>query len=125
MQTVSFFGTVGAGAEKTLVSPRIGHPYKVIQVDVRFAQGCNNLLKMYSLVAIDNQESTSGLPNGHSVLSDYGQVNYVVGNDDTKRIKCSVLMQEGGSYLKVFGVNSDTVEHSMDCLIVIEEIERK
>ncbi len=58
------------------------------------------------------------------MLQDYGQVDYVVGNDDTKDMQQDVSMHESGSYLKVYAQNSDTFDHTIDAQVTIEEKER-
>jgi len=124
MKTVSFYDTCLQSASKVLVSKHIGHPYEVKRIRARLAQGCNNLLALRFYVAIDNDAPAAGEPSGISMLKDYGQVDYVVGNDDTKDMQHNVEVQESGSYLKVYAVNSDTFDHSIDVQIDIEEKER-
>ncbi|KKN18855.1 hypothetical protein LCGC14_0951640 [marine sediment metagenome] len=121
MKTVSFHGTCTAGSTKVLVSRHIGHPYEVNRIRARFAQGCNNTLKMAFYISPDKDEPAAGAPTGVSMLQDYGQVDYVVGNDDTKDMQHNVLMSESGSYLKVYAQNSDTFDHSIDAQVTIEE----
>ena len=107
-----------------MVSKHIGHPYEVNRIRARFAQGCNNTLKMAFYISPDNDEPASGAPTGVSMLQDYGQVDYVVGNDDTKDMQHNVLMPESGSYIKVYAQNSDTFDHTIDAQVTIEEKER-
>jgi len=119
MKVVSFFGTVAANSEKVLVSPRIATPYVVKEISARFAQGCNNLVINKFYIASDNHAPASGEPSGTSLLADYGQVDYVSGNDDTKRMRHEVAVGQGGTYLKVYAENSDSFEHSIDVQIEI------
>lgn len=125
MKTVSFAGTCGAAAQKVLVSKRIGHPYIVRKVSARFAQGCNNTLKLRFYVSRDKDAPIATEPNGVSMLRDYGQEDFIFGNDDTKIMKHDVIVEERGTYLKVLGVNTDTFEHTIDVQMEIEEKERK
>lgn len=124
MQTVSFFGLCGAGASKVLVSKHIGHPYMLKHISARFAQGCNNLLSIRFFKSSDKNAPAAAAPSGISVLREYGQVDYVVGNDDTKELDHELKVAESGSFLKVYAVNADTFDHSIDVQMTIEEIER-
>lgn len=124
MKTVSFHDTCVAGSSKVLVSKRIGHPYNVTRIRARFAQGCNNTLKLAFYISLDDNAPAAAAPTGVSMLQDYGQVDYVVGNDDTKDMQHEVKMAESGSFLKVYGQNSDGFDHTMDAQITIEELER-
>lgn len=125
MKTVSFYGTCTAGSSKVLVSKHIGHPYNVTRIRARFAQGSNNTLKLAFYISPDNDAPATGSPTGVSMLQGYGQVDYVVGNDDTKDMPHNVKQHESGSYLKVYAQNSDGFDHSLDVQITIEELERK
>jgi hypothetical protein len=124
MKTVSFFGTCTASSTKVLVSKHIGHPYEVKRISARFANGCNNLITNEFYISPDSDAPSTGKPNGISLLKDYGQVDYVTGNDDTKKMEHDVEMPESGSYLKVYADNSDTFDHSIDVQIEIEEKRR-
>jgi len=120
MKTVSFKSVVAASSQKVLVARRISHPYSLETISARFAQGCNNLLELSFYISPDDDASTSKEPNGLSILRDYGQVDYVVGNDDTKNMRNNIEVQESGSYLKVMAVNKDTFEHTIDVQMEIE-----
>lgn len=125
MKTISFFGMCALSASKVLVSKHIGHPFMLKHISGRFAQGCNNLLKLRFYTSLDNNAPATGAPSGVSMLRDNGQVDYIVGNDDTKELKHELEVTEAGSFLKVYAVNSDTFEHSIDVQMTIEELERK
>lgn len=125
MKIVCFKGTCGASASKVLVSKRIGHPFTLKEISCRFAQGCDNLLAIRFYTSNDSSDPATGEPSGISMLQDYGQVDYVVGNDDTKILKHDLDVDESGTYIKVYAVNSDTFDHSIDCQIAIEDRERK
>jgi len=122
MKTVSFYGTCLAGAEKVLVSPRIGHGYVVERIRARFAIGCEHLLKLRFFMAMDDETPTSGKPSGVSMLADYGQVDYIIGDGDAKDMLHSVEMPEGGSFLKVHAINSDAFDHDIDVQMEIQPI---
>ena len=122
MKTVSFFGVCALSAELTLVSKRIGHPYRIKHISTRFAPGCNNLMPLRFYTSLDDQAPATGEPSGISMLRDYGQVDYVTGNADTKEMDHELEVNEAGSYLKVYAVNADTFEHSVNVQITIQEI---
>jgi hypothetical protein len=124
MKTVAFFGTVTAGATKVLVSPRINHPFELTKIAARFAQGCNNKVALRFYLGTDSDAPATGKPNGSSMLKEYGQVDYVVGNDDTKRLEHNVKVLLAGTYIKVHADNTDGFDHSIDVVFTILEKER-
>ncbi len=119
-KVISFYGTTAATAVKTLVSKRIGTPFTIKKISARFAQGCNNLVRTSFYSSYDKDAPAAGAPSGISVLRDYGQVDYVSGNDDTKIMQHEVDISESGSFLKVYCENYDTFVHSIDVQIEIE-----
>ena len=125
MKTVSFSGTCTARAEKVLVSPFISHPFTIKRIHCRFPKGCDDKMKLRFYVSPDKDAPTSGEPNGSSMLRDYGQVDYILGDGDTKDMDHEVEMSEGGSYLKVWAVNTDYYPHLIDVQMYIEVIDRK
>lgn len=125
MITIPFFGSCSAGASLVIVSQRIAWPFKLKSIRAHFAQGANNLLALRFYHAQDNQAPASGAPSGFCLFSELGQVDYLIGNNDTKVIEHELTIRDTGSYLKVYAVNSDTVAHTIDVQMTIEEIERE
>lgn len=107
-----------------MASPRITHPYSVRGIDAKFASGCENLMSLRFYTSADDQAPTSGAPSGVSILADYGQVDYVVGDNDAKHLVHDVMVAEGGSFLKVYADNDDYFDHDVDVQMTIEEVER-
>lgn len=125
MKTVAFYGTVSANSDQTLVCPRIATPFSLKRLLVRFAPGCENLLKLRFYISLDAHAPTLGAPSGVNILEDYGQVNYLVGDDVLKDIEHEVDCAEGGAYLKVFADNDDSYPHSVDVQMFIEPLPRR
>jgi len=125
MKTVALFGSCPASGEITLATPRISMPYTVQKIKARFPQGCQNMLKLRFYVSPDADCPAVGKPNGHSMLSDYGQVDYIVGDQDSKSIEHETEVEESGSFLKVYAENSDTFVHAIDVQITIDDKERR
>ena len=125
LKTVAFYGTCVARSELTLVSPRISTPFELRSIRAFFPVGTLNLLRLSFLVAMDSVVSTSGLPPGVSLLADYGQVDYVVGNGAEVFLRHEVLQEYGGSFVKVHGVNDDFFDHAMDVQLTIALLERR
>jgi hypothetical protein len=59
------------------------------------------------------------------MLREHGQVDYIVGDADQKDMEHEVEVAQGGSYLKVYAVNSDTFDHSIDVQMTIETMSRE
>ena len=125
MKTVSFHGTCAAGATVVLVSKRIGHPYEVKHITCTFAPGCDNLMQVKFYTSYDDEAPAAAEPSDISMLRDYGQVDYVIGNANQKRMEHDLEVNNSGSYLKVYANNSDTFDHSVDVQMEIEEKDRR
>lgn len=125
LKTVSFVGTCAARSTKVLTSPNISHPYNIKRIRARFPSGCDNKVKLRFIISPDADTPTTGIPNGSSILKDYGQVDYIVGDKDAKDMQHEVAVTEGNTYLKVHAENDDYFEHLIDVQIYIETRERK
>ena len=125
MKTVSFNGSCSARSTLVLCTKEIKHPYKVTRVHCRFPVGCVNLVKLRFYISPDPSTPSSGAPSGVSMLREYGQVDYVVGDGDSKDLDHEVEMPEAGSWLKVYADNEDYSAHQVDVQITIEPKERR
>ena len=123
MKTIAFFGTCEARSTKVLVSLRISRPFRLKGIHAKFPSGCENLVALRFYAANDDEAPSSGAPSGLSMLADYGQVDYVVGDGDTKRMEHEVEIDFGGSYLKVYANNTDFWPHGVDVQMFIEDLE--
>lgn len=120
VKTITFYGVCLAAGELTLVSKRIGTPFKLRGIHATFALGCINLLLVRFFVAADDEAPAAGQPNGVSMLRDYGQVDYLVGDDTKKEVFHEIEVKEAGSWLKVHAENGDFFDHAVDVQIMIE-----
>jgi hypothetical protein len=120
LKTIPFFGTCLARGELTLVSKRIATPYQLHTLHVCFPAGTINLLAMRFYTSSDNEAPAAGAPNGVSILRDYGQVDYLIGDGTDKDLQHQVSVAEAGTYLKVYAVNTDFFDHVVDVQITIE-----
>lgn len=125
LKTVSFYGSCGARSEVTLCSKPITHPYRTKKIRVKFANGCENLMQLQFMIGADDETPASGKPSGSSLLADYGQVEYVVGNDEVVVMSHEVEVPEGNSYIKVYADNGDYYAHDVVVQIAIESLERR
>ena len=123
LDTISFVGTVSAGAEKTLVSQRIGTEFKTKQVLISFPDGQNRLVQFSVFISPDKRAPTTGKPTGLNIFESLGQVSYVVGNDEQKTLPVEKPYTSRGAYIKVYAKNNDGVQHTMDVQAIIEIIE--
>ncbi len=124
MKTVSFHGVCSARASKVLVSKPITTGYIISEIHATFALGCVNKLRLEFLISSDDDAPTTGKPLGQSVLADYGQVAYVVGDNTKKVMAHNVESDSGGTWLKVYAVNDDFYDHDIDVQIIINEVKR-
>lgn len=125
MKTVSFFGTCSARSTKVLVSGRITHKYEIKKIRASFAAGCFNNLRLEFMVSADDSAPETGKPGGVSLLADYGQVEFVVGNDEDMVMEHSLVVDYGGSFIKVYADNLGYTDQDISVQITIEDIARR
>jgi hypothetical protein len=119
-ETISFFSTVSAGGEKTLVSQRINTPFTTSQIAISFPDGHNRLVQIKIFVSKDPTAPTTGEPQGLNILASLGHVFYLVGNNERKVFDIQKPYAERGAYIKVYAKNNDGFLHQIDCQITIE-----
>jgi galactose mutarotase-like enzyme len=120
--TLPFFGSVDANSIKTLVSSALTFPFTTESFRVHFALNTNKLLRVRFFISPDDSEPTSFPVTGHSIFEPSGQVDYLVGDDETVEVRYRVAMNESGMFIKVIAENLDSYEHSIDAHV---EISRK
>jgi len=122
IQTLHFFDTVDANSNKTVVSTHLRVPYWIKYHRVRFPEGTERKLKIYLYYSWDPETPTTQPPEGHNFLSDYAATPYIVGDGETVEGPDESLVREMGSWLKVYAVNEDSFEHTIDVDITIDMI---
>lgn len=120
--TIAFNGAVPAGGELTLVSKRINFPFLLKDFLASFALGQNRTLRLRFFLSFDDEAPTSGKPTGTDLLNILGQSAYLVGDDESKPFPMEVLNRKAGSYIKVYALNTDSFQHTVDCLAVIDSL---
>jgi hypothetical protein len=123
LQTISFFGTVGALAKKTLVSQKIGQKFKTKIIRASFAPGVNRLMTLKFFISQDPSAPTTEEPQGINILKQIGQVPYITGDNEYKELPHETLYPERNAYIKVFAENSDTYDHTIDAQVTIEYLD--
>ena len=118
--TLPFFGSVAAGGELTLVSKPLIFPYTISLLIASFALGADRTLQVRFFMSKDPEAPATGTPTGLDLLSIYGQVPYLAGDDERKEFPHEIKVPESGTFIKVYGSNSDAFEHTLDAQVVIE-----
>lgn len=118
--TISFAGSVDANSKKTFVSKRINVPFSTKRVRCSFPPGVNRTMKLYFYVSPDPSAPTTEAPTGYNILAQTGQATYIIGDDDIKDFQMEVFETTRGQYIKVYAVNDDTHEHTIDVQITVE-----
>jgi len=118
-KTVSFFGTATAGTNTCLVSQKISTPYQVERIAASFALNTERKLQLSFFISQDSDPTATSKPAGFDILGEYGQVNYLVGDDEFKAINCNAICDTSNSFIKVFAVNTDGFDHTIDVQIEI------
>lgn len=117
--TLPFFGSVAANSSVTLTSKRIDYPFTTERFRVHFALNTNKSLLVRFFISADASVPTSLPLTGTSIFSPSGQVDYMVGDDETVEVPYRVFVPTKGTYIKVFAENTDSYEHSIDVHVVI------
>jgi len=123
--TVPFHSTVAANSNKTLVSRKLSFPFMTRNIIASFMLNTNNLLALHYFISGTDSAPTSEPPDGVNLLSLFGQVGYLVGDDSDFRINHEFSYDTFPSYLKIYAVNSDAFEHTILSFIEIEVMEFK
>jgi len=123
LQTISFFGTVNASSNLTLVSKKISAPFKTKMIRASFAPGVNRLMTLKYYISQDPSAPTTEEPQGINILKQIGQVPYITGDDEFKEMPHEVIHHEKNAYIKVYAENSDIYNHTIDTQVTIEYIE--
>jgi len=118
---LSFQGSVEASTRATLVSARVGFPYQIKHIRVKCALGQFGLVRYYFVVSQDNTAPTSGLPSGQNILAQYGNVDYVLGDDDVLDMNDQTFIARMPTWVKVHAYNTDTYPHTVNVLVTIED----
>lgn len=115
-----FNGSVSAGGELTLVSKRLTFAYTIRRLITSFALGTNRTLQVRFYKSLDPSAPSSGKPTGLDLLSLYGEDSYLVGDDELKNFPHEIDVSEQGTYIKVYGNNTDSFDHTLDAQVIIE-----
>lgn len=122
---IIFSGTCAARSELTLVSKRISYSFRVLEVNVSFAQGTERTLQIRFFVSPDPSAPSAGHPTGVNLFAVFGEDFFLIGDNESKRMDFAVEVKEKGMYLKMYANNTDVYEHTVDAFAVIETIEEK
>lgn len=122
LSTISFFDTVDANSNKTLVSKRITQKFTVKKINASFALNTNRTLKLRFFVSATTEAPTTEQPEGLNILKQLGQVDFVVGDDEQKDVQIEIREFTKGARIKVYAENTDTFKHTIDCQVTIEII---
>lgn len=114
-----------AGGQVTLVSKRLNFPYKIRELSSSFALGQDRTMQVKFFQAGDSKASANELPNGTDLLGMYGEDAFLTGDDDTKLVPVSAIVDTSGTWIKVYAKNTDGFPHTIDCYVVLELTDRR
>jgi len=121
--TIPFFATVPLDSSRTYVSKRISTPFITKSFRVAFALNTNRTLQVSFYLSPDDQ-TPNGIPNGISVFSPLGQVDYLAGDDEQKVLQHQIVAPSSGMFVKILAVNTDGNNHTLDAQVTIELLPR-
>lgn len=120
--TLPFNGSVERNASVVLVSQRVTFPFNIERIRVHFSLNTNKTVQIRCFVSPDSEAPVSGPPSGTNPLSPLGQVDYLVGDDETVELPYRALVDTGGYYLKIYAVNNDSYDHTVDAQVFISRV---
>jgi hypothetical protein len=122
---ISFFGSVSANSNTTLVSKLVNVPFRVRRIRASFPPGVNRLMTLKYYISQDKSAPTTEPPQGVNILAQLGQVTFITGDDEWKDLPNEVDFIVSNGFLKVYAENSDVFEHTIDTQLVIELLPRE
>lgn len=122
LHVLSFYGSVTTLARVTLVSKRLGFPYIVKNIRVKFALGHVGSVQHSFFVSDDDAAPTADIPSGTNILAQYGPVSYVVGDDDVLDMQDQTIVDRMGTWFKVHAYNGDTATHTINVVATIDDL---
>jgi len=123
--TVPFHSTVAANSNKTLVSRKLSFPFMTRKIIASFMLNTNNLLTLQYFISGSDAAPTTSPPDGVNLLSLFGHVGYITGDDSDFTLEHEFEIDTYPSYLKIYAVNSDAFEHTILSFVEIEVMEFK
>lgn len=120
--TLSYYGSVNASSRVTLVSKRLGFPYVIDRIRVKYALGHVGLVQHSFFISDDPASPTSEAPSGVNILAQYGNVDYTCGDDDVEEMHDNTIIDSMGTWVKVHVYNTDTAAHTINVRIVIDDL---
>ena len=121
IHTISFKDTVTASTVKTLASKQIGFPFKFSRIHIYFPLGSDLLTQYRVYSSYDDNAPSSGEPSGINIFGTLGQVNYIVGANGWITIIDQTVVRERGTFIKVYMNNTDSADHTLVCVIEIDD----
>jgi len=122
LHTLSFYGSVSASSRNTFVSSKIAFPYMIRRIRVKYALGHNGLVQHKFFISLDPTAVTSGEPSGVNILEQYGNVDYVVGDDDVMVLHDNTFVDQKNTWIKVLAINTDTYVHTVNVIVEIDDL---
>jgi len=119
LKTLTFFTEVPAKQKRSVVSELLDFPYLIKEARVRFYLNVRGNLRVKILVSFDNVIPDNAEPAGFNVMK-YGNVDYIIGDNETVPIYIAFPVKREGSYIKVFGYNLDSFPHKLDVKIDLD-----
>lgn len=124
LTTISFFGTVPASSQLTLVSKKIDVPFITRLIRQSFAPGVNRTALSRVFISPDDSAPTTEYPTGINVLAQTGQADYITGDDEFKEFAQETEIAEANKYIKIHVTNGDTFPHTVDAQVTLELLPR-
>lgn len=118
--TIPFYVEIPQSSNKTVKSQSLNFFYTTRTVAITFALNTNRLVRVYPIISLDDQIPKSGMPSGQQLFAPYGQVKYLVGDDQTVRVKHETTTFQKPSWITLYIDNLDTYDHTIHAHVTIQ-----
>lgn len=118
--TLPFHDICPADSNITLVSRKLSFPFKTRRIVASFALNTNCLLELRYVIGQGDAAPTATQPDGVDLLSLFGHVGYLTGDDSDFSIEHQFSVDTFPNYLKIYAINNDAFQHTILSFVEIE-----
>lgn len=118
---IPFSSAIAASVGLTLVSGRIGFPFRIVEVEIVFRDDTANLMQIWVLTSSNTSISVMTPPPDNNVFSPFSPSGFFLGEALVKRLSINYMPLEGDDIIKVHAQNVCTWPQTVNVSVTIEE----
>lgn len=117
---IPFRGTIAAGAFDTLVSGRIGYPFRITQVKMIFTDDANNWIRHQWRVGRTRSQPATGPPSGTNIFGRESPTATFIGKAIIRVVPCNIEFPTGDRIIHFYTHNSGPYAYERNASCTIE-----